>query len=113
MTDHFTAPPGWWGEDVVPYIPLRIVVREGALIPRGYAVAYWQLERAAAVCMPEFVAPIVGGLRALRHWLRFPPWRSYEWRLKRAQVQGFVRGYDRGYMDRALGRPPAADPLRS
>jgi hypothetical protein len=86
-------------------------VGEMELMPRGYAVAWWKTNEAAAICLPiglHVIASIVRtGYMRLRMW-RFPDERERAWR------EGYERGRDQGYRHgEAMGRLAAEEELRS
>lgn len=88
---------------------LAVTIPECALIPRGYAVAYWQPWSMTAVCYPVGLHLIVSVARS--SYGRFVNWRCPEgwetlWRVRyeRGRQRGYADGYDAGLRHAAIAR---------
>lgn len=74
---------GWYG-----------TIGEGARIPTGYGIAYYEPGRCAAVIMPVPFNLIVGALRTFWWSVLCPPWRFYRYKAHRALETGFREGWE-------------------
>lgn len=80
--------------DVLPNIKWRLTVHASEEIPDGYGVAYDLWLHDSRVAMPIPLNLIVSGWRALRMWLRFPPWWRVNRRIERARFEAYREGYN-------------------
>jgi hypothetical protein len=76
----------------------RIEIAEGAIIPRGYGVAYAVIDRRASVYYPVPFNVVACWLRVVWRWLRFPAGTYVGARqLREAELAGWQHGYAAGY----------------
>ena len=76
-------------------------IREGERIPKGYGIAYREMEKLVAIAYPIPINLIVGGIRRL--WL----WCMYGHKL---YEDGYVKGYHKGITE---GRDYAFNQFKS
>jgi hypothetical protein len=70
-----------------------IEIEQGAIVPRGYGVAWPVLDRATVICMPVPLNVIACWLRVVWRWLRFPPGRHVGLKqIYEAESRAFARG---------------------
>lgn len=84
--------------DVIPRFKWKIIVYEGAEIPRGYGIAYYLNGARGAAAMPLPLNLIVGAWRAFVWSLRCPPWRMVEYRAEHVS-RSLDQTYQRGVVD--------------
>ncbi len=91
-----------------------IEITEGALIPKGYGIAYWETGRDVAVCYPLPFNFVVSTARAIYRRLVVPTlcYDRYTKEILQTRRKGYDKGwkagYAIGYRDGA-GRKPAKE----
>ena len=78
----------------------KLEVREGAMIPKYYGIAYLEIDRLIAVAYPVPFNLVIGVFRKIWNWIRVP--------------EGlFKSGYDNGYLKgKEEGRKYAFDQVK-
>ena len=71
-------------------IQIKQELREGEMIPKGYGIAYRNMDRYSVVIYPIPFNLIIGGLRRVWIWLMYGH-KLYE--------DGFHKGYNKGYSE--------------
>lgn len=86
--------PKWRGWRVVMD---NLLIPEGGLLPRGYGIAWRELDRDGVVVMPIPLNILAGWIRNLWHWLRRGVRPSA---FDRAAIEAYQRGHTDGSNDR-------------